>query len=219
MRDARTGPRERRGQNSWRSSGARRAQPDYAPQPATPPRPSTELPEQLSRIKTSWCIDDRSQLPLRWSMGPPPRSRWGTQHRETSGISPIVEFANGRLGYGETVCAQSAMDMHGLTASFSGRQRPTALLRPDHEGSRMPDGPGDLALDQGAADHEPLDLVGALEDLHDLGLAHVPLGREVAGVAVAAEYLHGVRRDPHRGVRRHQLGHAGLLAVGPAGIP
>jgi hypothetical protein len=48
-----------------------------------------------------------------------------------------VEFANGQLGYGDTVCARSGMEMHGLTASFSGRQRPTAWLRPDHESSRM----------------------------------------------------------------------------------
>src|SRR5689334_24704052 len=56
-----------------------------------------------------------------------------------------------------------------------------------------------------ATDHHPLDLVGALEDLHDLGLAHVALDREVAGVAVAAVDLHGVRGDLHGVVGRHHL--------------
>src|SRR4051812_6372530 len=50
---------------------------------------------------------------------------------------------------------------------------------------------------EGAGDHHPLDLVGALEDLHHLGLAHVALDREVAGVAVAAEDLDRVGGDLH----------------------
>src|SRR5262245_65998789 len=56
----------------------------------------------------------------------------------------------------------------------------------------------DLA-EQVAGDDEPLDLVGALEDLGHLGLPHVALDREVAGVAVAAEHLDGAGRAPHRG--------------------
>src|ERR1700734_683523 len=45
------------------------------------------------------------------------------------------------------------------------------------------------ALGEVAADDEALDLVGALEDLHHLGLAHVPLDREILRVAGAAEHL------------------------------
>jgi MFS family permease len=52
------------------------------------------------------------------------------------------------------------------------------------------------------ADHHPLDLVRALDDLQHLRLAHEPLGGEVLDVAVAAEYLHGVGGDPHGGVSR-----------------
>src|SRR5262249_38424458 len=51
-----------------------------------------------------------------------------------------------------------------------------------------------------AADHHALDLVGPLEDLHDFGLAHVALDAVVACVPRAAEYLHGVGGDFHRGV-------------------
>src|SRR5207302_494061 len=68
------------------------------------------------------------------------------------------------------------------------------------------------------SDDHALDLVGALEDLHDLHLAHVALDREVGGVAVAAEHLYGVGRDLHGGVRSEQLGHRRLRAVGLAGI-
>src|SRR4051794_19886328 len=42
---------------------------------------------------------------------------------------------------------------------------------------------------QGACDHEALDLARAFVDLGDLGVAVVALGREVLGVAVAAEDL------------------------------
>ncbi len=65
---------------------------------------------------------------------------------------------------------------------------------------------------QRPADHHPLDLVGALEDLHHLGLAHVALDREVAGVAVAAEDLDGVGGDLHGVVGGDELGDRGLAA-------
>src|SRR5436309_1086710 len=41
---------------------------------------------------------------------------------------------------------------------------------------------------QRAGDHEALDLVGPLVDLRDLGIAHHPLDRVVADIAVAAEH-------------------------------
>src|SRR3712207_7116816 len=50
--------------------------------------------------------------------------------------------------------------------------------------------------------HQSLHLVGALEDLHDLGLAQEALGREVLDVAVAAEHLNRVGGHPHRGDRK-----------------
>src|SRR3954447_2549275 len=69
-----------------------------------------------------------------------------------------------------------------------------------------------------AADHHALDLVRALEDLHDLHLAHVALDREVRRVAVAAEHLHGIDGDPHRRVRGEELRHRRLCRVGLAGV-
>lgn len=57
-----------------------------------------------------------------------------------------------------------------------------------------------LGLAEFAGDDHALDLVGALEDLRHLGLAHVALDGEVAGVARAAEHLHGVGGHPHRHV-------------------
>src|SRR5215213_6556108 len=52
---------------------------------------------------------------------------------------------------------------------------------------------------------QALDLVGALVDLGDLGVAHHPLDGEVLGEAVAAEQLNGIGRDLH--------GHVGGVAL------
>src|SRR4051812_44212899 len=53
---------------------------------------------------------------------------------------------------------------------------------------------------------EALDLVGALVDLGDLGVAHHPLEREVARVAGAPEQLDGIGRDLHRDIGGVALG-------------
>src|SRR5690606_30259574 len=65
------------------------------------------------------------------------------------------------------------------------------------------------ALEQGAGHDDPLDLVGALVDLGDLGVAHHALDREVGGVTGAAEELDGVGGDFH--------GHIGGKALGGGG--
>src|SRR5688500_18560806 len=67
-------------------------------------------------------------------------------------------------------------------------------------------------LGEVAPDDDPLDLVGAFDDLECLGLPHVPLDRVVLDVAVAAEHLNGVGRDAHGHVGAEQLGHGSLLA-------
>src|SRR5262249_34000094 len=59
-------------------------------------------------------------------------------------------------------------------------------------------------------DHDPLDLIGALVDLHDLGVPHEAFHRELSRVADAAEDLDRVGCDPHRGVRSEALRHRGL---------
>ncbi len=69
-----------------------------------------------------------------------------------------------------------------------------------------------------AADDEPLDLVGAFEDLHDFGFAHVAFDGEVARVAVAAEDLDCVGGDAHRVVGGDEFGDGRFFAVGQAGV-
>src|SRR2546422_227722 len=61
-----------------------------------------------------------------------------------------------------------------------------------------------------ASDDDTLDLVGALVDLRDLGVAHEALHRVLARVAVAAEDLHGVGGP--RAVERAER-HAESLAL------
>src|SRR5690349_17011229 len=51
-----------------------------------------------------------------------------------------------------------------------------------------------------AGDDDALDLVGALVDLRDLGVAHEALHRILARVAVAAEDLYGVGGHLHGGI-------------------
>src|SRR5271167_4332098 len=57
-----------------------------------------------------------------------------------------------------------------------------------------------VLLQQRARHHHALDLVRALIDLGDLGVAHHPFNREVLRVAGAAEQLHGVGGDLHRDI-------------------
>src|SRR5262249_2015754 len=64
--------------------------------------------------------------------------------------------------------------------------------------------------EQLARDDEPLDLVGALVDLHDLGVPHEALHRELPRVTDTAEDLDCVGRDLHRRVRGKALRHRGL---------
>src|SRR5438093_2969101 len=61
-----------------------------------------------------------------------------------------------------------------------------------------------------ASDDDTLDLVGALVDLRDLGVAYEALHRVLARVAVAAGDLHGVGGRAHGGVGGEALGHGRL---------
>src|SRR5205085_7806371 len=85
---------------------------------------------------------------------------------------------------------------------------------------RTEEGRSTAGLPHRAGDHDPLDLVGALVDLGDLGVAHHALDRVLVDVAVAAEHLDGLDRDVHRRVGGEQLRHRrvaaelGVAAVG-----
>src|SRR5579863_9988734 len=67
-----------------------------------------------------------------------------------------------------------------------------------------------------ARDDQALDLLRALVDLRDLGVAQVPFGGIFRDVAVAAEELQRVGRDPDGCVAGQELGHAGLARAGDA---
>ena len=108
----------------------------------------------------------------------------------------------------------------GSSDSTSAKEAMRRTLHPatDRTGARLSAASRARPPGEVLADHHPLDLVGALEDLHDLRLAHVALDRELAGVAGAAEHLDGVGGHLHRRVGGHQLGDAGLPGVGLAGV-
>src|SRR3954469_12698102 len=90
---------------------------------------------------------------------------------------------------------------------------PEAPVRKTRIGSAA----GGLAR-QGARDPQPLDLARALVDLGDLGVAVVPLGRELLRVAVAAEDLDRLAGLAARDGRCEQLRLGALDAVRVAGL-
>src|SRR5688572_7988626 len=103
----------------------------------------------------------------------------------------------------------SKATLTSLTTTFTGSPRTLVAYGSSAVLRLAPPSPAEQLL----GDDEPLDLVGALVDLHDLGVAHEALDGEVAGVAVAAEHLHGVRGDLHGGVAGPALGHGRLAGV------
>src|SRR3954465_15535150 len=73
-----------------------------------------------------------------------------------------------------------------------------------------PETPDVVPGDPLGGDHVALDLVGSLTEDHQRRIAEVALDVELLGVAIAAVYPHGVQGDLHGGLRREELGHAGL---------
>ena len=66
-------------------------------------------------------------------------------------------------------------------------------------------------------DHVALNLIRALADDHQRGVAEIPLDVELGGIPVAAVDAHGVERDLHCHLGGEQLGHPGFhVAALPA---
>ena len=57
-----------------------------------------------------------------------------------------------------------------------------------------------------------MDLLGPLVELRDLRIPHHPLHWKLVDVAVAAQHLDRVRRDPHGGITGHEFTHRGPAA-------
>src|SRR6185437_16213722 len=100
---------------------------------------------------------------------------------------------------------------------------PTAArMSSNRTGNRQDGQPGQLhpsALEQLAGHDQALDLVGALVDLGDLGVAHHPLDRVVLDVPVAAEQLDRIGGDVHGHVGREALGRRGEEGQVAAAVP
>src|SRR5437588_5315120 len=91
------------------------------------------------------------------------------------------------------------------------KDRPKDNAMPAAQSTRRSGGVTTRRLER-TCNHEALDLVRALVDLRDLGVAQEPLDRVLLHVAVAAEHLDGLHGHAHRRVRAEQLGHRGVLA-------
>src|SRR5262250_1527712 len=133
----------------------------------------------------------------------PRRHAWPGSARApvTGWIAPILNvFAWARSGSGNPSAA-APVAVVARKARRVGRWVMRSLL-----GARS-------NAEQLLGDDHALDLIRALVDLHDLGVAHVPLDRELARVAVTAEDLYGVGGDLHGGVACPALGHRRLVGV------
>src|SRR3990172_8044743 len=75
-----------------------------------------------------------------------------------------------------------------------------------------------VAVDEIAGDDGLQDLVGALADDHERGIAVVALDGELFGVAVAAVNAHGLHGDLVGHLAGKELGHAGFEVEALAGI-
>src|ERR1043166_4314031 len=73
-------------------------------------------------------------------------------------------------------------------------------------------------LEQLAADEPAADFAGAGANLVELGVPEQPAGGEIVDVAIAAQALDGLQRQPGRLLRREQNGAGGVLAGGVAAI-
>ena len=121
-------------------------------------------------------------------------------------VATIGERTNTNFRVGPTSgLEQATLDYGGLTSASLAR---TARASPEALGRAVPEDRPRKITEQGAArslqelpgQDNALDLVGALIDLGDLGVAHHPLDRIVVDVAVPAEQLHGIGGDVHRRV-------------------
>src|SRR3990172_2811230 len=74
-----------------------------------------------------------------------------------------------------------------------GKPRPGAHPRKGFRGASLPLAVS-VEVSQVPGDHDPLDLVRPLDDLHHLCIAHVTLDRVLASVAITTEHLDAVRR-------------------------
>src|ERR1051325_1741168 len=112
--------------------------------------------------------------------------------------------ARERIAGLDTGLAGAAEDCRAGWRSAALSTRKLARRVPLQHGPALDDGFGQSKLrgsapvDKAAADQLPVDLVGTLPDLRDLGVPQQPLDPEFLDVAVPAMQLHRLGGDPHR---------------------
>ena len=151
--------------------------------PTSSDRPSR--PSNFSRAFESWVLSS---------------SQTGSSSRSDDGaLGALVAGEAGRV-------LRDPSPAHGLGE----RKRPAVAGGPLRL-QKCRSGLLDAEAGDGPGDDELLDLLGALEDVEDLGVAVPALDGVLAGVAVAAEDLDGPLGDPHGGAAGLELG---LRALG-----
>src|SRR6478736_8369833 len=186
------------------------------PRPMT--RPGVATPAQLTAMRSSPRAVARSIAACTWDSS-----------RTSAATKTALPSRRPLSSSTSAGAAEASRSMMTTVAPSATRRRAVAPPRPEpppvmtatvDEFSCMASlsGIGGSAGEELARDDEPLDLVGALEDLGHLRLAHVALERKVLGVAGAAEHLDGVGGHLHGRVGGDELGDGGLLAEAAAGV-
>src|SRR5580765_1233910 len=196
--------------NQWKASAEKTASTLSSSSGIASPRPARASAPGTTSSRTARIASSGSTASTRANRGtssrvsfpvPAPRS-------STSASAPSPRSATTR--------SSSSSGHSGRPSSYSRAGRPNASggASLDNAGEQR----GPLLLDHLAGDHEALDLVRALVDLRDLGVAHHPLDGVLLDVAVAAENLHRVGGDVHRHIGAVELRHRRDLGqVGPLG--
>src|SRR5205085_7390242 len=189
--------------NQWNASAVKTASTSSSPSGIHSPRPASASAPGTTSSSTARMASSGSTATTRAKRGtsdrvslPVPAPRSSTA---ASGPSPSSE----------TTRSSSSSGHSGRPSSYSLAARPKASGGASLGDTRQQERA--LLLDHLARDHQSLDLVRALVDLRDLRVAHHPLDRVLADVAVAAEDLDRLGRDRHGRVRAEQLRHRACL--------
>src|SRR5438094_349129 len=150
-----------------------------------------------AQVRGCRAPDQAPRRSCRGSPTPPPRRRCGSPAREAADTPPCSKATWQAVEVEEAVVA--AADLPAPPA-----RRPQKVRH---------------STEQCSCDHNALNLVRALIDLRNLGVAHHPLDRVVADVPVSPEQLHAIRGHPHGHIRGEQLCHGrDLRQVGRLGV-
>src|SRR5437867_470352 len=149
-----------------------------------------------AQVRGCRAPDQAPRRSCRGSPTPPPRRRCGSPAREAADTPP---------------CSKATWQAEEVGGAVVAADLPAPPARRPQKVRH--------STEQCSCDHDALNLVRALIDLRNLGVAHHSLDRVVADVPVSPKQLHAIRGHPHGHIRGEQLCHGrDLRQVGRLGV-